>query len=503
MPNFPKFTKSKIIATIGPATNKKPIFKKILKAGVDVCRLNFSHGTHDLHASTYDLIRSVDEEVAILADLSGPKIRIGEVIEGTVLKNRQILILTADYDIEGDSKKIGLNYPKLPSEVTKGNQIFIYDGLIKLEVVKSDEQEITCKVLEGGKISSRKGVNCPGVSISLYAPTDKDLKDIAFCTKLGVDYFAASFVRRQEDIARIREVSATQSSQKIEIKGFSTIDLGAKRIPIISKIEHEDALKNYDEILSVTDGVMIARGDLGIEISPEEVPLIQKDLIGRANKAGVISVVATEMLESMTFNPRPTRAEASDVANAILDGADAVMLSGETATGKYPEKTVQYMDNIIAIAEKTVKGRDPYWISDSVKQNKTEAIAYAACQAANIVKAKTILAVTRSGSTPRIISKYRPTQHLVAATPYQNVVRELQVVWGVAGVKMPVARTTDQMIYGAITTAEKRGFIEDTEEIVVVLGTLLGFPDSINALQVLNVFDVLAYAPLFESEEGK
>ncbi|MFX0113357.1 MAG: pyruvate kinase [Candidatus Hodarchaeota archaeon] len=498
---MPKFTKSKIIATIGPATSKRSVLKKIIGAGVDVCRLNFSHGTHENHAATYELIRGINDEIAILADLSGPKIRVGEMKDGIVLKKGNQFILTADYDILGDNKKVGINYSKLPSEVKKGDKIFIADGMLKLEVVSSDEQEIVSKILEGGKLTSRKGVNVPGAQISLYAPTEKDLEDIEFCTKLGVDFFAASFVRRPVDIAKIREVSARQSSQVIEIEGYPSIDLGSVVIPIISKIEHEDAIKNYDEILNVTDGVMIARGDLGIEISPEQVPVIQKDLVERANRAGVISVVATEMLESMIYNARPTRAEASDVANAILDGADAVMLSGETATGKYPVKTVEYMDQIILCAEQIVKGRDPYWISGKVEPSRSEAIAYAACKAADIVGAKTILAVTRSGATPRIISKYRPQQHLVVATPYPNVVRELQLVWGVASITMPVARTTDEMIYGAVVAAQKRGLIDELEEIVVVLGTLLGFPDRTNTVQVLSVFDVLASAPLFEAQE--
>jgi pyruvate kinase len=495
-----KYTKSKIIATIGPATSKRSILKNIIEAGVDVCRLNFSHGTHDVHATTYDLIRKVSDEVAILADLSGPKIRIGEVEDGTVLKKGDQFILSADYDLIGNSSKAGLNYPKLPSEVKKGNKIFIADGMLKLEVIKSDEQEIVSKILEGGKLSSRKGVNVPGAKISLYAPTEKDLDDIEFCTKLGVDFFAASFVRRPDDIAKIRETTTRLSSKAIEIEGYDPIDLGSKRIPIISKIEHEDALVTYDEILNVTDGVMIARGDLGIEMSPEEVPLIQKDLIERANKAGIVSVVATEMLESMTFNPRPTRAEASDVANAILDGADAVMLSGETATGKYPVVTVRYMDQIILHAERSVKEREPSWIAEA-ERTKSEAIAYAACKAADIVNANTILAITRYGATPRIISKYRPKQHLVVATPYLDVVRQLQVVWGVAAITMPVARTTDEMIYAAIVAAQKRGLIEEIEEIVVVLGTLLGFPASTNTVQILSGFDVLASAPLFESLE--
>ncbi|MFQ5978913.1 MAG: pyruvate kinase [Candidatus Heimdallarchaeota archaeon] len=495
---MPKFTKSKIIATIGPATGKRKVLKSIIEAGVDVCRLNFSHGTHDVHAATYELIREANDEVAILADLSGPKIRIGEVKDGVVLQRGDEFILSADYDIIGTNKKVGVNYPKLPSEVKKGDKIFIADGMLKLEVTSSNEQEAASKILEGGKLTSRKGVNVPGAQISLYAPTEKDLKDIEFCTKLGVDYFAASFVRRPDDIAKIREATARQSSQVIEIKGYAPIDLGSKRIPIISKIEHGDALDTYDEILNVTDGVMIARGDLGIEISPEKVPIIQKDLVERANRAGIISVVATEMLESMTYNPRPTRAEASDVANAILDGADAVMLSGETAMGKYPVKTVEYMDQIILTAEKIVRGRER---ERKVEPSRSEAIAYAACRAAEIVNAKTILAVTRSGGTPKIISKYRPTQHLVVATPYANVVRELQVVWGVASITMPVSRTTDEMIYSAVVAARERGLIDEIEEIVVVLGTLLGFPDRTNTVQVLSVFDVLASAPLFEAEE--
>jgi len=386
--------------------------------------------------------------------------------------------------------------------VKKGDRIFIADGMLRLEVVSSDEQEITCKIIEGGKLTSRKGINVPGVSISLYAPTEKDLEDIKFCTKLEVDFFAASFVRKPDDIARIREVSARQSEQRIKIDGFATIDLGSRKIPIISKIEHEDAIVNYDEILGVTDGVMIARGDLGIEISAEKVPVIQKDLIERANKAGVVSIVATEMLETMTYNPRPTRAEASDVANAILDGADAVMLSGETATGKYPVKTVNYMDTIISIAEKTVREREPYWISGKVEPNRSEAIAYAACRAAKIINANIILAITRSGSTPKVISKYRPQQHLIAATPYETVVRELQVVWGVAGITMPVARTTDAMIYGAVTAAHERGLIEETDEIIVVLGTLVGYPDRTNTIQILSVWDVLAAAPLFKTTDS-
>ncbi|MFX0115007.1 MAG: pyruvate kinase [Candidatus Hodarchaeota archaeon] len=496
-----KFTKSKIIATIGPATNSRTMLKKIINAGVDVCRLNFSYGTHEEHATTFELVREINDEIAILADLSGPKIRIGEMKEAAKLQKGGTVILSADYDILGDSQKVGISYSMLPSEVKKGDCIFIADGTIRLEVVASDEQEITCKIIEGGVLTGRKGVNVPGVAISLYVPTEKDLGDIAFCTKLGVDFFAASFVRRPEDIARIREVSRVQSEQRIQIDGFAAIDLGSKRIHVISKIEHEDAIRNYDEILAVTDGVMISRGELGVELSPDRVPLIQKDLVDRANRAGVVSVVATEMLESMTYNARPTRAEASDVANAILDGADAVMLSEETAIGKFAVKSVEYMEKIIGIAETAVKGREPEWISGKVAPERSEAVASAACRAAEILGAKTILAVTRSGKSARILSKYRPPQHLIAVTPFQSVVRELRVVWGVAAITMPIAQTTDQMIYGAISGTLKRGLIDETDEVVCVLGTLLGYPNVTNDVQILNVFDVLSYAPLFENAE--
>jgi pyruvate kinase len=496
-----EFTNSKIIATIGPATNKQSTLKKAIKAGIDVCRLDFSQGTHEEHAVTFDLIRKVDEEIAILADLSGPIIQTGEIKEGVKLQKGRKFILSADYEIPGNSRRVGISYPQLPSETKKGHTIFIDDGKLRLEVTDSNEQEISCKVIEGGNLSSKKKINVPGVPISLYTPSEKDLQDIAFCRKLGVDFFAASFVRRPDDIARIREISRAQSEQRIAIDGFAAIDLGAKRVHVISKIEHEDAICNYDEILAVTDGILIARGELGIQTSPESVPLIQKDLVERANRAGVVSIIATEMLESMISNPRPTRAEASDVANAILDGADALLLSGETAIGKYPTKAVEYMDMIICIAETGVKGREPYWIADVVEPERAEAVAYAACRAAKIIGAKTILATTRSGKTPRILSKYRPQQHLVAATPFQSVARELRIVWGVTGITMPVAQTTDQMIYGAVAAAHKRGLVDEMEEIVVVGGTLLGYPNVTNDVQILNVFDVLSYAPLYETPE--
>ncbi|MHA1167158.1 MAG: pyruvate kinase [Candidatus Hodarchaeales archaeon] len=333
MPKFPEYrsTKTKIVCTIGPASSKVSIQKKMLKAGMDVCRINFSHGTLEFYEDLFKKIRSITEtDLGILVDLPGPKIRIGEVDGKHVLHKGDKFVITTEEDIVGDNKRVSISHKTLHKETKRGHHLFINDGIVGLKVKKILKKDITCEVIAGGEISSRKGVNCPDVPLSLYFPTEVDLKKLEQAMKLRPDYVAMSFIRRPEDIIPIRNI--------LEEKYIN--------IKLISKIEHRDAIKNFKQILALSDGIMVARGDLGIEIPTEQVPGVQKDIIRQCNIAGKPVITATQMLESMTYNARPTRAEASDVANAILDGTDAVMLSGETAVGNFPIKVIEIMDKI-------------------------------------------------------------------------------------------------------------------------------------------------------------
>ncbi|MFX1282547.1 MAG: pyruvate kinase [Promethearchaeota archaeon] len=471
-------TKTKIVCTIGPASEKPDVFKKLFEAGMDVCRLNFSHGSYSDHRARFELIKDISDDLAVLVDLCGPKIRTGEVKEGTVIKTGQEFKISADINVEGNSKICTTNYPPLIEDAQVGHHLAIDDGLLLLKVTKKTKTELVCTVLNGGPLKSRKGINAPDVPLSLYFPLEKDLQDIRYVIrKLDVDFFAASFVRRKEDILKIREI----------------LDEVHSPIGIISKIEHRDAIDNFDEILEVSDGIMVARGDLGIEIPTEQVPIVQKDLISKCNRIGKPVIVATQMLESMINNPRPTRAEASDVSNAILDGADAVMLSGETAVGKFPVEAVQYMERIAKAAEDHGFSRP---IGYGIKQPSiTEVFGRGVyiISKEDHLNIKAILTNTRRGSTARLVAKYRPKTPIIAGTPYPSTKRQLNLVWGVYPIQVEVTNSSNKLKYLLAKEAHERGILNPEDQVLIIGGSLLGFPAATNLIQTMKVDDILLF----------
>jgi pyruvate kinase len=474
---------TKIVATIGPASDSVVALKEILKY-VDVCRLNFSHGAYPDHLERYERIRSVNNDVAVLVDLSGPKMRTGDVEKGTVLETGQEFRISGEIGIEGNSEVVGTNYPPLIEDAKVGNHLAIDDGLLLFRVIKKLKKtnELVCEVLNGGALKSRKGINAPDVPLSLYFPTQKDLDDVRFVVRKfeqPADYFAASFVRRKEDILAIRKI--------LDEENCST--------QIISKIENQDGLKNFDEILEVSDGIMVARGDLGIEIPGEQVPIVQKQIIAKCNKASKPVIVATQMLESMTVNPRPTRAEVSDVSNAIMDGADAVMLSGETAVGKYPVETILYMEKIITEVGKNLHliSTVPSWSGDSPNIAEVLGRAVHLISDASSLNIEAIVTSTRSGSTTRMIAKNRPEKKIIAGTPYNIVKRQLQLVWGVYPLSVKVTPTYSELLYDIVLAATEKQLLKPKDTILAVGGSMLGYPAKTNQLQILKVEDVLLY----------
>lgn len=473
--------RTKIICTIGPATEDKDVIKRLIQSGMDAARLNFSHGNHQEHKKRIDTIREAAEEVnkpiAIILDTKGPEIRIGNFKNGEVyLEKGQEFVLTTEEGTEGDNKRVWVTYSELPQSVEKGSVILLDDGLIELKVVDIREKEVVCIVQNSGILKNKKGVNLPGVSLKLPAVTEKDYHDIIFGIRNEVDYIAASFVRRASDVLEIRRILEENE---------------AFHIGIISKIENREGVQNINEIIKTSDGIMVARGDLGVEIPAEEVPLIQKDIIKKCNKAGKPVITATQMLESMIYNPRPTRAEASDVANAILDGADAVMLSGETAVGKFPVETVRIMSRIAAKAETAIDYRNILKQKDTTPKTITDAIGHATVTTALDLEAAAIISATKSGYTARMISKYRPPSKIIAVTPNEKVLRKLSLTWGVISLLAPEKETTDEMIDESILAALQSGNIKNGDLVVITAGVPVGITGTTNLLRVQIVGDVL------------
>lgn len=473
--------KTKIVCTIGPASEEIAVIKELLINGLNIARLNLSHGTHEEHSMRIANIREASKQaeipVAIMLDTKGPEIRIG-LIEGgkAVLVEGEEIVLTTQ-EVLGSDKRIMVNYQGLPKDVREGTQILMDDGLISLRVKKVEGEEITCRIENGGEISDRKKINIPEEDINLPSLSQKDMEDLALGVKEKVDFIAASFIRSATDVLAIRKV--------IE-------DLGAS-IDIISKIENRQGVNNIDEIIEVSDGIMVARGDLGVEIPAEEVPIVQKMLIEKCNIAGKPVITATQMLDSMIRNPRPTRAEASDVANAIYDGSGAIMLSGETATGKYPIEAVKTMDRIAKRIEESLNWEEMRKKrAHAVVHNTTEAISYATCTTAASLGASAIITSTKSGSTARMVSKYRPQNPIIAVTPLEEVVRKLLLIWGVYPFISPEHSTTDGMIEGAIETALKNEIINNGDLVVLTAGVPVGIPGSTNLIKVHTIGEVLA-----------
>ena len=474
--------KTKIVCTIGPASESKEMFTELVKAGLNVARLNFSHGDYEEHGARIDTIKAVREElglpIAILLDTKGPEIRTGKFgVDVVNLVEGQTFTLTS-LDYLGDQDKCQVSYKELPQDVVPGDKILIDDGLIGLEVVSTDGIEIITKVLNGGPVKNNKGVNVPGVKIQLPALTPKDIVDIKFGIEQGIDFIAASFIRKASDVFEIRKVLEENNGHDIHI---------------ISKIENQEGMDNLEEILAVSDGLMVARGDLGVEIPTEQVPLAQKLMIKLCNKAGKPVITATQMLDSMQKNPRPTRAETTDVANAIFDGTDAIMLSGETAAGKYPLESVRTMAVIAEAAEKAldydalIKNMTKSDIDDSV----TYAVSHATCTTANDLEASAIITATASGFTSRKVSKFKPKCPVIAATPFERVRRKLALFWGVESVKVEDAKSTDEVFEYALEASVQAGLIRRGDLVVITAGVPVGVAGATNLMKVHLVGELL------------
>lgn len=467
--------KTKIVCTLGPATDTREILRELILNGMNVARLNFSHGSHAEHAIRIQQIKEVRKElgipVAIMLDTKGPEIRTGELAQGKVeLVAGEKVTLTTDI-ISGDKDRLSVSHANLPNEVSPGCRILIDDGLIQLEVEEEKDTEISCRILNGGTLGSKKSINLPGVSIELPALTDKDREDIIFGIEQKVDYVAASFVRKPQDVLEIRKVLERN---------------GGEHIDIISKIENREGVEKIDRILNVSDGIMVARGDLGVEIPAEEVPLVQKSIIRKCNLVGKPVITATQMLDSMMRNPRPTRAEVGDVANAVFDGTDAVMLSGETAAGSYPIESVKTMFNIVVKSENSEeyeKRKKP----DHGELTITNAVSEGACQIAIQLNAQSIIAATSSGHTARMISKYRPDCGILAVTDKVATVRRLALVWGVNCIYTPEFRDTDSMIMDVVKKAVEQGYVKFGDIAVVAAGVPLGIQGNTNMIKVHTV----------------
>lgn len=423
--------KSKIVCTIGPASSNRKMILSMIKQGMDVARLNFSHGDHDFHKKSFRLIRRCSEElkkpVAIIQDLQGIKIRVGRIQDGSVeLKKNSEVFLNSGSEIS-NKKNIFISYPALGKDVKINDTVLFDDGLIHARVIGKTKNAIRIKIIEGGLLKERKGVNLPDTKITLSTFTEKDKKDLAFGLKIGVDYVALSFVRSAEDI---RGIKAWLKKRR-------------RRLSVIAKIERPEALDDIDNILDEVEGIMIARGDLGVEMPPEKIPMIQKTLINKANAKGKLVITATQMLESMTEHSVPTRAEATDVANAVIDGTDALMLSAETATGKYPLNAVAMMNRIIQYTESKMLRQK---IAERSFFGFSEAVAEAACNATEDINAKAIVAFTQSGFTARLVSKFRPNVPIIAFTPYADIRNRMSLYWGVTPFMMRILSNTDEMI---------------------------------------------------------
>ncbi len=447
--------RTKIVATLGPATDDEATIAALLWAGVNVVRLNFSHGAHDDHARRCAIVRqcaaTLGLSVAVLQDLQGPKIRVGNLVGGNAvtLTDGATLRITTD-NVAGTAARIGTTYAHLPLDVRMGDHILLDDGLMELRVTGVDGSDVVTTVLHGGILKAHKGINLPGVAISAPALTEKDRDDLAFGVELGVDYVALSFVRRPQDLRQARS---------------ALTKLGAST-PLIAKIEKPEALDDLTGVIEAADGVMVARGDLGVELSPERVPPAQKRIIRLANERGKVVITATQMLESMTTNPRPTRAEASDVFNAILDGTDAVMLSGETAVGTYPVGAAQMMRRIASEAEAVLPARPDN--PTHRRQTAAHALAEAASRLADDVRARALVVVTRSGYTARLLSSLRPDTPIFAVTESETVYRALALWWGVHAVRAPLDTSLDDVLTNVEAALVNEGMLTKGDVIVIV-----------------------------------
>ncbi|WP_053018175.1 pyruvate kinase [Staphylococcus haemolyticus] len=476
--------KTKIVCTIGPASESEEMLEKLMKAGMNVARLNFSHGSHEEHKARIDTIRKVADRlgktIGILLDTKGPEIRTHDMKDGLIMLEKDKEVIVSMSQVEGTPEKFSVTYEDLINDVQVGSYILLDDGLVELQVKDIDKTkgEVKCDILNTGELKNKKGVNLPGVKVNLPGITDKDADDILFGIKEDVDYIAASFVRRPSDVLDIREILERENNHNITI---------------FPKIENQEGIDNIEEILEVSDGLMVARGDMGVEIPPELVPIVQKDLIRKCNKLGKPVITATQMLDSMQRNPRATRAEASDVANAIYDGTDAVMLSGETAAGLYPEEAVKTMRNIAVSAEAAQDYKK--LLSDRTKLVETSlvnAIGVSVAHTALNLNVKAIVAATESGSTAVTISKYRPHSDIIAVTPSEHTARQLALVWGAYPVIKKGRKTTDDLLNNAVATAVETGRVTNGDLIIITAGVPTGEKGTTNMMKLHLVGDEIA-----------
>lgn len=462
--------KTKIVATLGPVSSSAKMLQRLIHAGVDIFRLNFSHGDNEEKRELIERIREVStksgKDVGILADLQGPKIRTGKMRDGAMqlTKGDEVTITTAD--ILGERGMIPTIYRELPRDVRPGSKILLDDGLLELRVNSVLGEEVFCQVVTGGTLKNNKGINLPGVKVSAPCLTEKDLKDLAFCLEVGVDFIALSFVRTAEDVEELKRI----------------ISASGNKVPVVAKIEKPEALRNFNKILKATDAVMVARGDLGVEVQAEKVPVYQKKIIAACNQAGKPVITATQMLDSMIKNPRPTRAETSDVANAIIDGTDAVMLSAETASGDYPIESVETMAKVAIDVEHTGFMRSPEHGPLSVR-GVAQAVAESSCRAAEALNARAIVVFTQSGSTATLMSHFRPSTPIIAFTNAAEIRRRLSLFWGVHCTEVGIMENTDQQIFEVEKRLLASGF-KKGDLIVISMGIPIGTRGSTNLMKV-------------------
>ncbi|MGN1412199.1 MAG: pyruvate kinase [Oscillospiraceae bacterium] len=472
--------KTKIIATLGPATDDDNVLRDLMLAGVNVTRFNFSHGSYEDHQKRFEQVVRIREElglpVATMMDTKGPEIRLGkfENDEPVEIFDDDIFTLTTN-EVVGNNVKASISFKGLPDDLKVGDTIFINDGLIELKSEDITETDIRCRIIHGGTLSNNKGVNVPNVSLSMPYLSDKDMSDLIFGAKMGYDFIACSFVRTAADVDYLRKF---------------TKSIGWSTPRIIAKIENMEGVNNIDEIIRTADGIMVARGDMGIEIPFEQIPAIQKDLIRKGYMAGMQVVTATQMLESMISNPRPTRAEITDVANAIYDGTSAIMLSGETAVGKFPVETVKTMSSIARTTEKNIDYKNQLHereTSYNTDLNITNAISHATVTTAHDLNAKAIITVTKSGTTARRISKFRPSCPILSGSTSERVCRQMNLSWGVTPMLIEEKNNSDELFEHAVEVAKSNGYVTDNDVVVITAGIPLGKAGTTNMLKVTKV----------------
>lgn len=470
--------KTKIICTLGPSTDDEKVLRELIINGMNVARFNFSHGTHAEHQKRLDTLKRLREElnlpIAALLDTKGPEVRVKKFIEDKVKVNEGDVLTLTTREVDGTSEIVSITYKDLPKDVSVGSRILIDDGLIELTVVEiKDGTDIVCRVVNGGMISNHKGVNIPGVELSIPYLSDRDKDDILFGIQQGFDFIAASFVRTASDI--------------LQIKRFLE-ENGCYSINIIAKIENKQGVEHIDEIIQVSDGIMVARGDMGVEIPNEDVPVMQKMIIKKVYNAGKQVITATQMLDSMMKNPRPTRAETADVANAIYDGTSAIMLSGETAAGLYPVEALKTMVRIAIRTEEDIDYKKRFFsLSRKANPDITDAISHATCTTAHDLNARAVITVSKSGRTARMVSKYRPSCDIFGCTTYENISRQLNLSWGITPVLIQEEKDTFELFEHAIETIQNKGLLKTDDLVVITAGVPLGISGTTNMLKVHTV----------------